>query len=325
MSKGLVSALKLGFGIVLAAGLMYLVFRNVDWEGFLQKAKEVNYSWVIFSIFLSLGAYVVRAYRWNLLLQPLGYELKTERTTLAVLIGYVANLVLPRLGEVTRCGVLNRNDDVSITHSFGSVVTERIVDFLTLLFFIALSLVLEYERLMKFISSAYQNLHVPSWIWLAGLVIGLIFMSVAWWFFKNREKFKGKLMAIVRSFIDGLLSIRNLKHKWSFFISTIVIWIIYYLMSYVIIFSLPESSGLGLTAGLMLLVTGGIALSIPVQSGFGTYHGMIAGMLLLYGIEHNTGIFLATLLHTSQIIAVAFFGSIALFISFLIRRRKVAD
>lgn len=92
-------------------------------------------------------------------------------------------------------------------------------------------------------------------------------------------------------------------------------------MSYIIIFSLPETSHLGLGAGFMLLITGGIALSLPVQSGFGTYHGMIAGMLLLYSVDQTTGIFLATLLHTSQILSIALFGSIALIISFVIRRK----
>ena len=94
-------------------------------------------------------------------------------------------------------------------------------------------------------------------------------------------------------------------------------------MSYIIIFSIPETSHLGFGVGFMLLVTGGIAISLPVQSGFGTYHGMIAGMLLLYSVDETTGIFLATLLHTSQIIAVAIFGSIALVISMILRRNKV--
>jgi len=106
-----------------------------------------------------------------------------------------------------------------------------------------------------------------------------------------------------------------------FLVSTVILWVVYYLMSYLIFFSLPETSHLGLGAGFMLLITGGIALSLPVQSGFGTYHGMVAGMLLLYSIDETTGLFLATLLHTSQILSIAFFGSIALIISFILRRR----
>ena len=147
-------------------------------------------------------------------------------------------------------------------------------------------------------------------------------LSVLFVLIKRKDRIKGKLGELVKGFLDGLLSLKQIKNPIGFVLSTLILWVVYYLMSYIIVFSLPETSHLGLGVGFMLLVTGGIAMSIPVQSGFGTYHGMIAGMLFLYGIDETTGIFLATLLHTSQIIAVALFGAIALLISFTIRKNK---
>jgi glycosyltransferase 2 family protein len=322
MSKGIISFLKVTISIGVAGLLLYLVFRNVDWIDFWEQAKTVDYTWVIISILLSIVGYVARAYRWNILLEPLGYNLKTSRTTLAVLIGYLANLALPRLGEITRCGVLHRNDKVPVSIALGSVVTERIMDVLVLLLLIGVSLISESERLFSFLGTAYKDLNIPGYVpfiivgtGVAG-IIGLIL------FVKNQDRLKGKVADLAKEFISGFLSLRRISRPIGFVVSTIVLWTVYYLMSYIIIFSLPETSHLDLSAGLMLLITGGIALSLPVQSGFGTYHGMIAGMLLLYGIGENTGIFLATLLHTSQIVAVALFGTIALVISFLIRRNK---
>ncbi|MEP1035343.1 lysylphosphatidylglycerol synthase transmembrane domain-containing protein [Ekhidna sp.] len=321
MSKSLINFLKVLVSIGLAGILLYVVFRNVAWEEFWQRAKSVDYTWVVVSILLSIIAYVARAYRWNILLEPLGYNLKTSRTTLAVLIGYLANLALPRLGEITRCGVLNRNDKVAIPAALGSVVTERIIDVVTLLILILVSLMVESARLMAFLDSAYRDLNIPSYIiWIVFFtgILGAILVIV---FIRKQDQLKGKFADLIKGFISGFLSLKDIKRPIGFILSTIVIWVVYFMMSYIIVFSLPETSQLGIGAGLMLLITGGIALSIPVQSGFGTYHGMIAGMLVLYSIEETTGIFLATLLHTSQIAAVALFGSISLIISFLIRRR----
>jgi glycosyltransferase 2 family protein len=189
------------------------------------------------------------------------------------------------------------------------------------LILILLSLITESSRLFSFLQSAYKDLNIPSYVLIIILIVGIVGVIGLILFVRNQDKLKGKVADLLKEFVSGFLSLRHISRPFGFIMSTIVLWVVYYLMSYIIIFSLPETAHLDLSAGLMLLITGGIALAIPVQSGFGTYHGMIAGMLLLYGIEENTGIFLATLLHTSQIVAVALFGTIALIISFLIRRK----
>jgi uncharacterized protein (TIRG00374 family) len=321
MKNKLLTFLKILVSIGLSAFLLFLVFKNVAWDDFWDRAKSVDYLWVLISILLSIIAYLARAYRWNILLNPFGYELKTSRTTLAVLIGYLANLVLPRLGEITRCGVLNRQDRVPVSIAFGTVVVDRLVDVLVLVLLIAFSFFVEYERLYQFLSTAYVKLDIPVWVWISIPILGIIGLIVFIVLVKNRNKLNGRFSTLIHGFVSGFISLKDIKNPIGFIVSTLVIWVVYYFMSYVIVFSLSETSHLGFGAGLMLIVTGGIALSLPVQSGFGTYHGMIAGMLVLYGIEQNTGIFLATLLHTSQIIAIAFFGTIALIISFFIRRK----
>jgi len=326
MSKRLASLLKILIGIILSGVLLYLVFKNIDWSEFWAKAKVTDLSWVIYSILLSIIAYVARAYRWNILLEPLGYRLKTSRTTLAVLVGYLANLAIPRLGEITRCGILKRNDNVPMPQSIGSVVTERIIDFLTLVILFIISLIIEYDRIIAFLFSAYQDLNIPTYLLYFIPIVLLLGMMTFYFFIKKKDSMKGKFIELINSFLQGLLSLKEIKRTTGFFLSTILLWVVYYLMSYIIIFSIPETSHLGLEVGFMLLVTGGIAISIPVQSGFGTYHGMIAGMLFLYGIDKTTGLFLATLLHTSQIVAVAIFGSLALVITSIIqKKRNLAD
>ncbi len=320
MSKKISFFLQVFIGTSIAIVLLYFVFRNIEWVDFWQRAKKTNYSWVFFSIAISLATFIVRAYRWNILLEPLGFKLKTSRTTLAVIIGYLANMALPRLGEITRCGVLNKNDKVPIPEAIGSVVTERIMDALTLLLLILISLIIESKRLVTFLHTAYKDFQIPSYFFLILLGVISIGTLVVVLFIRKKNKVKGGFMNYLNRFIAGLLSLKDIKKPVGFIVSTVILWVLYYLMSYVIVFSLDETAHLSLSAGLMLLITGGIALTIPVQNGFGTYHTMIAGMLVLYSIDKTTGVFLATLLHTSQIIAVAIFGSIALLISATIKK-----
>lgn len=334
MNKGVASVLKYVGSLFLAALLLFFAFRNVEWNDFLEKAKNVDYTWVVISIFLSLIAYIARAYRWNILLKPLGYNnLSTVRTTVAVLIGYLANLAFPRLGEITRCGILNRSDRVTVSSGIGTVITERIIDVLTLFLLIIVTLILEYERFIKFLrelfgfssdeniigTSVDDNFFFKLGIGLLVLlivIIGLFFIA---------KKGGGKVTAFISELYQGLISLRKIDNLTGFIISTIVLWVVYYLMSYIIIFSLPETTHLDLMVGVMLLVTGGIALAIPVQGGFGTYHTLISAMLSLYAVERTTGVFLATLLHTSQVVAVAIFGGIALIASLFLKSKEVKE
>lgn len=312
---------------MLAAGLLYLAFRNVDFQDFWSKTKEVDYSWIYLSIGISVIPHIMRAYRWNLLLAPMGYEnLKTSRTMLAVLIGYLANLALPRLGEVSRCVALQRNDKVKFSEGLGTVITERAFDMLTLLGIIAITFIVEFDKLEAFFQEyifSKINLSTP---FILGLVLAGIIGIIALIFirkkFFSKDSPSNKLLDFVREIVKGLSSIRNVRNIWAFGLATVLIWVGYYFMSYLIVFSLPETSHLGWLAGLALLVTGGIGMAAPVQGGIGTFHLFVSAMLISYGVDKQSGIFLATLLHTSQVVAIVLFGAFAMIVSVFLRRNQ---
>ncbi|WP_421893961.1 lysylphosphatidylglycerol synthase transmembrane domain-containing protein [Marinoscillum sp.] len=326
MIKKATSVFKYAFSLGLALALLYLAFRNVDFSEFIEKSRQVNYTWVIVSILLSLVAYYARAYRWNILLKPLGYpNLNVHKTNLAVLVGYLANLAFPRLGEVTRCGMMKRSDDVPVSTSLGTVITERIIDLFTLIGLILLALVLEYDRLIEFLTNIFSGLQdVEGLMWKAGMLIvigGASVLILGYVLYVKNDKIR----SFIKDLIRGILSLKDVKNRWGFVLSTIVLWVTYYFMSYIIVFSIPETAHLSWVAGIMLLVTGGIALAVPVQGGIGTYHAFISAMLVLYSVEKTTGVFLATLLHTSQIVAIAIFGGIALLASVFIKKNNEPD
>jgi uncharacterized protein (TIRG00374 family) len=327
LNKKILNTIKYVGALVIAIGLLYLAFKNVDLKQFWAKTNEVNFTFIYISMAISIVPYWLRAYRWNLLLETMGYKhLTAKRTSIAVVIGYLANLALPRMGEITRCGVLQRNEDVKFSEGLGTVILERIIDGLTLIGIIVVTFIMEFDRLKAFFEeNIFSKINLSLTQVLALGIVGLILFLVAIWAWKKLNKSnteESKVLAFIKETLNALTSIRKVKSPFGFIASTILIWVFYYFMSYIIVFSLPETSNLGWVVGLSLLVTGGIGMAAPVQGGIGTFHLLVSAMLISYGVESQTGLFLATLLHTSQLLAVIVLGGIALIVSLLIKRRQ---
>ncbi|WP_422361347.1 lysylphosphatidylglycerol synthase transmembrane domain-containing protein [Reichenbachiella sp.] len=326
------SIIKYSFSLLLAGVLFYFAFKDVTFEDMVQKMSGVNYWWIFLSILLSLLSHWLRAYRWNLMLKPLGYDrLSDGRTFLAVMTGYLANLAFPRLGEVTKCGVMKRNEKIPMSISFGTVITERVLDFLILLSLVILDFFVEFDRVYEFFISAVgwdtevdhtmNIILIASTLLILGVVGILILKRILDHEFEN--SLLQKIHRVLTDIVNGLLSIRKVQNITGFVVSTIGIWVFYYLMSFVIFFSISETSDLGFGAGLSILAAAGVAMAMPVQGGIGAYHTLVSGVLIIYGIEATSGLFFATLLHTSQLISVLFFGGIsALGTVFIARHRK---
>lgn len=316
MIKKFVEALKILLSVALAAIILYFVFREIDWQSFMAKAKTVNYSWVVLAMLVSVPGYLLRAYRWKLQISPLGYQPTTFRVFLAVMSGYLANLLIPRLGEVTRCGVLYKSDKVPVSSSFGTVITERVVDVFSLGIIILLTLFLQTDQLLAFLNKTIDQ--DTNWTLILSIA-GVVMVTGAFVFFKWIYPSPTKIGAFARDLIAGLMSLRSVPII-KFTLVTIAIWITYFYMSYLVVFAMPETDHLGWEAGLSILSAGVIAFVLPVQSGFGTFHALVSAMLVFYGIDETTGVFFASLLHTSQLLAVLILGLIAGTISIFIKR-----
>lgn len=323
------TVLKFSVSIVLAGLIFYFVFRHVSFSDFTERLSSVSYGWVFLSMALSIVSHLLRSYRWNLMLEPLGYKLTLWRTFLALMSGYLANLAFPRLGEVTRCGVLKRNDGVPITVGFGSVITERVLDFLILLSLIALDLILEMDQILDYFMTSvrYDQWRANGWlitaviaILLVGGVVGVLGLR---YILKNEysNETLNKIRAKLADMVNGLMSIRKVKSPVGYILSTIGIWVLYFLMSYVIFFSMDATSFLGFGAGLSILAAAGVAMAAPVQGGIGAYHALVSGVLTIYGVEATTGLFFATMLHTSQVIMYIVVGGACLVISLFVKKR----
>jgi len=334
LRKSIQSFLKYSISLAVAILLFWYLYKDLDFSEMLARFKQVDLKWVYLSIALSFLSHFVRAYRWNLLLEPLGYNLKSGRTFLAVMVGYLANFIVPRMGEISRCGILQKTDNVPISTGIGSVVTERIIDVLCLLTVVLITLSLEFDKLSEFflslISQKTEGLSPSNTIWYA-LIFVLLVIAISYFLIKrNSERLKqnaffNKVAAFLRQLVEGVLSIRKLKKGPQFLASTIFMWVLYYLMTYVVVFGLEETSGLSITAGFTMLVLGGIGMATPVQGGIGAFHYLMSAGLLLYGIPEDDGIFFALLLHTTNSVAIMVLGLISFFISMVIPKRKSGE
>ncbi|WP_053406577.1 lysylphosphatidylglycerol synthase transmembrane domain-containing protein [Persicobacter sp. CCB-QB2] len=313
----------------LALGLLYYVFRDMDFSDFQARAEDLTYGWIYVSFAMALISHWARAYRWNLLLKPLGYQhLSVWRTFLAVMVGYFANLIIPRAGEVARCAILAKSDKVPLSTGVGSVVAERLFDFIILLVSVALVLFLEFEVLFQFLSDLISEKFGQSLSLLplvsVMLALGLLGMTgmVYLWRFKRAWLRKNAFFVKIESFLEqltkGLLSFRSIENKWGFVLSTIVIWAMYFTMSFVIFFAWPETAHFGPRIGLTLFVMGGLGMAAPVQGGIGAYHWIVSRTLALYGLPLTDGVFFATVLHTSQTVMLLIVGGISLAISLIL-------
>lgn len=330
--------LKYVISLLIAGALLWYVFKDFDLTTFVNKLREVDYRWIALAICIFLLSHTLRAYRWNSMLYPLGYhQLTIFRTLLAVMVGYFANLIIPRMGEVSRCGILKRTDDVPVTTSLGTVVAERLVDLFCLFTAMLMLLVLEFGRLHEFILSflGEKVIALRQNILLMYILLGIVAVGI-FIFFALRDMIKKKLkqniwlsrlINVGREVLKGLTSISRLENKTGFWLSTITIWLCYYMMSFVVFFALPETSNLGWGAGLAVLVMGSLGMAAPVQGGFGTFHALVSGVLLLFGVAEQEGVLFATLIHSMQTISFIILGGVSFFIASILstkKNRKVA-
>ena len=324
---------KFSISLLLAGVIFYFVFKTVSFEEFWDRLFEVNYWWVILSMLLAWFSHVLRAIRWELMLTPLGYPVKVTRIFHALMSGYLANLAFPRLGEVTRCGILKKTNDVPITLSFGTVVVERLLDLGFLISLMILDLIIEFDRVFEFFKSAVKweerGFDLGHILIMSAAIIGLGLLSMYAIKRMLRKEFSNPILIKVtqklQELIAGFLSIRNVSNLPLFIVCSIGIWVCYFLMSFVIFFSIPETSDLGIGAGLSILAAAGVAMATPVQGGIGAYHFLVSQVLIIYGIDVETSKFFAFLLHTSQVIFVIVIGGISFVIASFISKKKPTD
>lgn len=326
MSTKLKNGLRVTVSLVVALLIFYYLYKDIESEVFLEALKGTDIFLFSSAMLIALIGYWLRAWRWkSLIATNETIALKTSPIFWSLMFGNMVNLIFPRAGEVARCGAVRKTYPIQFGKIFGTVVLERTIDMLFMLFMIALAFVFEggifLEILDNLISLSSIKNFVSEYIFFATLLIlGMILVAFIIYIQFKKTALVGKLLQFIRQFVSGLKTLFDMENKTGFWMATFLIWIIYFLMMYWMALSIPSTSTLSATSVLMVLVMGSIGMIAPVQGGIGTFHAMVAFILLSYGIPEEQGKVFAMLAHTSQMIIVLILGGISFL--YLFRKRQ---
>jgi len=293
--------------------------------------ETANYFWIVISLLISFLGLFLRAYRWNYLLNPLGYSVNLLNATCHVIVGYFANYGIPRMGEITRCTLVSKYDKVPFEVAFGTVITERIIDFILFLVIFFLTLAFQFSKLINLanelifdkvrekLSDVGQN---PMKLMI---LVVVVFLLVAG-FFLLKKKFsallKGKFGGIIKGMGEGIGSIRNMKNPFRFIFLSLFIWFCYFYSLYVCFFALAGTSHLGQRECLTLFLFGTFGV-IFSPGGLGAYPAIVGGILFyIFQVDKADAFALPWLSWSSQFILIVITGIVSLIVLPIYNRNK---
>jgi uncharacterized protein (TIRG00374 family) len=304
--------LKTVLPILLGAFILYMVYDDFDFSLLWKELCGMNLWWFAVTVFFGVMSHVIRGWRWKLTLAPLGYNPSAATCVDSVYVAYAANLVLPRVGEVSRCVILERNEHVPFAHALGTLVMERMIDTLMVVLITIVAVALQWPVFCEFISEA--GIQVPGRALFStprGVLIALLsLVAIAMLFFLLLRKLAiwQKIRSFASRFLEGLLSLKKMKNGRLFVVETVGIWFCYFMQFYLCFFCFEFSSGLSLAAGLLLFVGGSIAVVVPTPNGAGPWHFVIISIMVLYGITTTDAQVFALIVHSTQTLLVAILG-----------------
>ncbi|WP_097054869.1 lysylphosphatidylglycerol synthase transmembrane domain-containing protein [Salinimicrobium sediminis] len=280
--------------------------------------KLAELEWVMLSVFFGILSHLSRAYRWKYLLEPLGFRPQFANSFMAVMGGYLANLGVPRSGEVLRAATVSTYEDIPFDKAFGTIVSERIADVIMLLLITLFGFLIQTERLILYFSENEINPFISLGLLLLLLGFGIAFLNLIR---RSNHPFMVKIRDFAIGLLEGMRSILKMKHKKGFLIHTFFIWIMYLLMFYVIKYALPETESLTIAGFMAAFIVGSFAIS-TTNGGIGVYPIAMGAVLLLFGINQQAGEAFGWIMWGSQTLMVIILGGLSLLFLPLYNQKK---
>lgn len=263
----------------------------------LQDFKSANYIYVLVALVLFMISNLSRVLRWHQMLEPLGYRPHIVNSLGSVMIGYLVNLGIPRSGEFVRAGILSKYEGFQAEKVMGTIVTDRIMDVLCLLVVIMLSLVLSYDTIGIYLEENMDLSGKLAFVMQYPLLIGLVGAGIMTslllaWRYRTKvitSTIGAKVVNLLEGLWAGIKSIRELRRPGLFVMHSVIIWLMYYLMTYICMFAFVPTENLGAVVALVVFVLGTLGFVFPAPGGMGAYHFMIGQGLAIYGIPEADG------------------------------------
>lgn len=319
MSQKQKQAIQVVVSLVLALWIFWFLYKDIEFDSLSTQVRDSKWSWIFASLFIALVGFWLRAWRWTLLItKDEGKVVSVSRAFHALMVGYLTNLLIPRAGEVARCGMLNRSNGVSLGHLLGTVILERTVDLAFLIGTIALAFFVERSR---FIDLSGQLINVDQLIESSldnmPIIVGgfFIFLFFIYFLFRRFQDHRliNKAQHFFREIWTGLKTIGTLKNPIGFWTSSLALWIIYFFTMYFVAFAIESTANLSPGEVLLVMVMGSIGMVAPVQGGIGTFHALVAFILIQFGITEQDGKIFAAIIHGTQMLLMIVVGLISWF------------
>jgi len=304
--------------------LILLAFKGINLEDIFNALQKANWIWLVPTfLFLALSHYI-RGLRWNMLIESLGYKTSAFDSFYAVCIGYLVNIAVPRLGEITRCTILSKTQKSPVESLLGTVFLERIIDMLTVLLLLFSLLAFKLDLLGNYfyhLTKPLMDLIIQNWqVCLFGfllLALGMFIFIKTW--LKNLLAVKAlaKVLGFLRGMGEGMLSIKKLRNPLGFVFYSLLIWALYLFTTIFVFKCLESTRDLGLGEGLAVLIAGGFGMAAPTPGGIGSYHLLVSEVLTLFQISKAEGLAAATLSHGSQTVFLIVLGAFSFLMIFV--------
>lgn len=305
--------LKILMPLVLGGAILYWMYRGEDWHQIRHiMTDEMDWSWMLLSFPFGILAQMFRGWRWKQSLEPVGERPRTSTSIHAIFLSYAASLLIPRVGEFTRCGVLKRYDNVSFSKALGTVVTERAIDSLLIMGITALVLLLEMSTFGMFFRKTGTNLHtiLYGFSWMGYLVVAIcaVAILILLHFLLRKLSIYNKVKATFSNIWQGVISLKNVRNIPLFVFFTLGIWVSYFLHYYLTFFCFDFTADLGIGCALVTFIVGSIAVIVPTPNGAGPWHFAVKTMLILYGVADEHALYFVLIVHTVQTMLVIALG-----------------
>ncbi|RGN44254.1 MULTISPECIES: lysylphosphatidylglycerol synthase transmembrane domain-containing protein [unclassified Bacteroides] len=329
MKKIIKKAFKVVLPLALGGFILLWVYKDFDFSRVGEVLEHgMNYWWMLLTLVFGVFSHVLRGWRWKQTLAPLGAYPKTSDCVNAIFVSYAANLVVPRIGEISRCGILSKYDNVSFSKSLGTVVTERLIDTLCVALITGLTLVLQMKVFKSFFAETGTDLGSVTHLFTTAsfyiILLCAVGVIILLYYLLRTLSFFEKVKGVALNVWEGILSLKNVKNKPLFVLYTFLIWLFYFLQFYLSFYCFGFSSNLGIEAGLVMFVVGSIAVVVPTPNGAGPWHFAVISMMMLYGVSKTDAGIFALLVHGIQtflIILLGIYGVTAL--SFTNKKQNV--
>lgn len=311
--KLLNKGLQVIFPLLLGACILLWTYRDFNFRSAWEVLRnEMDYGWMCFSLVFGVLANLFRGWRWKLALAPLGEHPRTSNCVYAIFLSYAANLVIPRVGEVSRCGVLAKYDGVSFPKSLGTVVSERMVDTLCVGLITGLTLLSQTPVFATFFDETGTDVGryaevLTSVHFYVVVACGAAVLLLAFFLIRNVALF-ARLKGLLQNIWSGIIALKDVKNVPLYLIYSIGIWAAYFLEFYLSFYAFGFTAHLGLAAGVVMFVVGTIAVIVPTPNGAGPWHFAVITMLMLYGVGKEDAAIFALLVHGIQTFLLILLG-----------------